>query len=121
MSACSSSPGLSLRHCATGRADGSSPAARKSPSAPCRAFLPYDDRDLQTEVRYPPPHEEPMNGLTENWQQRLEEAASGSLKPNGSLVWRKRLLRSTASTKVPHDLEASPRLNDVFWAFAELA
>jgi hypothetical protein len=25
-------------------------------------------RDLQTEVRYPPPHEEPMSGLTRNWQ-----------------------------------------------------
>jgi hypothetical protein len=27
-----------------GRADGSPPPARKSPSAPCRAFLPYRDR-----------------------------------------------------------------------------
>src|ERR1700722_15253669 len=35
--------------------------------------------DLQTEVSYPPPHEEPMSGLTRNRQQRLEDHLDGSI------------------------------------------
>jgi hypothetical protein len=35
--------------------------------------------DLQTEAGYPPPHEEPMNGLTRNRHERLEDHLDGSI------------------------------------------